>query len=75
MKLRKLLALILALMMTICVFAACGEDVVNNKDDEKVEEKTPIELFMELYEKQNGEPMNTEQIEFVKSLMDEEADL
>ncbi|MBQ5321007.1 MAG: exonuclease SbcCD subunit D [Oscillospiraceae bacterium] len=42
---------------------------------EKVEEKTPIELFMELYEKQNGEPMNTEQIEFVKSLMDEEADL
>lgn len=40
MKLRKLLALILALMMTICVFAACGEDVVDNKDDEKVEEKT-----------------------------------
>ncbi len=41
MKLKKLLALILALMMAVCVFAACSDDTDTSKDedDEKQEEK------------------------------------
>ena len=36
-----------------------------------VEKKTPLELFGELYEQQNGEKMSTEQSEFVAELINE----
>lgn len=35
---------------------------------EKTETKSPLELFCELYEKVNGQPMNKEQLEFSKEL-------
>ncbi|MBE6783708.1 MAG: exonuclease SbcCD subunit D [Ruminococcaceae bacterium] len=35
---------------------------------EKTETKSPLELFCELYEKVNGQPMNNEQLEFSKEL-------
>ena len=35
---------------------------------EKTETRSPLELFCELYEKVNGQPMNKEQIEFSKEL-------
>ena len=37
---------------------------------EKVHEKTPQELFSELYEKQNGQPMSEEQEAFLKGLVE-----
>ena len=37
----------------------------------KVKEKTPIELFEELYEIQNNQMMNVEQMEFIKKLMED----
>lgn len=39
-------------------------------DLEQIEEKTPLELFSEFYEKQNNQPMNQEQREFIKELME-----
>lgn len=39
-------------------------------DLEQMEEKTPLELFSEFYEKQNNQPMNQEQREFIKELME-----
>lgn len=39
-------------------------------DLEQMEEKTPLELFSEFYEKQNNQPMNQEQREFIKQLME-----
>jgi exonuclease SbcD len=38
---------------------------------ERVEEKSPAELFGELYEKQNNQPMSKEQEKFVKELIEE----
>lgn len=38
---------------------------------ENVESKTPLELFAELYEKQNGQPMSEEQAELSGKLMEE----
>lgn len=35
---------------------------------EKTETRSPLELFCELYEKVNGQPMNKEQLEFSKEL-------
>lgn len=35
---------------------------------EKTETRSPLELFCELYEKVNGQPMNEEQLEFSKEL-------
>ena len=35
---------------------------------EKTETRSPLELFCELYEKVNGQPMNNEQLEFSKEL-------
>ena len=37
---------------------------------EKVHEKTPQELFSELYEKQNGQPMSDDQEAFLKGLVE-----
>lgn len=37
---------------------------------EKVHEKTPQELFSELYEKQNGQPMSDDQEAFLKDLVE-----
>ena len=37
---------------------------------EDAERKTPLELFAELYEKQNGQPLSAEQTEFSKELME-----
>lgn len=37
---------------------------------EDAERKTPLELFAELYEKQNGQPLSAEQAEFSKELME-----
>jgi exonuclease SbcD len=37
---------------------------------EDVEEKTPLELFDELYEKQNGVPLSDEQARFSRELME-----
>lgn len=39
-------------------------------DLEQMGEKTPLELFSEFYEKQNNQPMNQEQREFIKELME-----
>lgn len=36
----------------------------------KTEQKTPLELFAELYEKQNGQPMNEEQTDFMRELIE-----
>ena len=38
---------------------------------EKAEEKQPLELFMELYEQQNGRPMDQEQCDYVQGLIEE----
>lgn len=38
--------------------------------DEKVDTKSPLELFGELYEKQNNQPMSEEQSKFVQSLIE-----
>lgn len=38
---------------------------------ERLEEKTPLELFSEFYEKQNNQPMNQEQRELIKQLMEQ----
>lgn len=38
---------------------------------EKVEEKSPAELFKELYEKQNNQPMSKEQEALIKELIEE----
>jgi len=37
---------------------------------EKVEEKSPLQLFFELYEKQNNQPMSEEQTAFVQELIE-----
>lgn len=37
---------------------------------EKIEEKTPLELFSDFYEKQNHQPLSEEQLAFAKSLME-----
>ena len=37
---------------------------------EKVEEKSPLRLFFELYEKQNNQPMSEEQTAFVQELIE-----
>lgn len=37
---------------------------------EDVEQKSPLELFAQLYEKQNNQPMSEEQSHFVKGLME-----
>ena len=37
---------------------------------EEVERKTPLELFEELYEKQNGTPLSEEQAAYVTALME-----
>ena len=37
---------------------------------ENVENKTPYELFAEFYEKQNGQPMSSQQSDFVKELIE-----
>ena len=37
---------------------------------EDVEEKTPLELFGELYEKQNGMPLSDEQVHFSAGLIE-----
>lgn len=36
-----------------------------------IEKKTPLELFEELYELQNNQPMSDEQVEFMKKLIEE----
>ena len=36
----------------------------------KTEQKTPLELFAELYEKQNGQPMSEEQTDFMRELIE-----
>lgn len=38
---------------------------------EKIEQKTPLELFKEFYEKQNNQPMQTQQEEYMKQLIEE----
>jgi len=38
---------------------------------EKVEEKSPLQLFSELYETQNNQPMNDEQLKFMAELIEE----
>lgn len=38
---------------------------------EGIERKSPVELFGELYERQNGQPMSDEQLEFSAELMNE----
>ncbi len=38
-------------------------------DAEAADRKTPLELFMEFYEKQNGQPMKKEQKEFSMELI------
>lgn len=38
--------------------------------DEEMERKSPLELFGEFYEKQNNQPMNTEQTEFMERLIE-----
>ena len=38
--------------------------------NEKISLKSPLELFMELYDKQNNQPMNESQIEFSKDLIE-----
>lgn len=38
---------------------------------ENVEQKSPYELFAEFYEKQNNQPMNENQSEFIKALIEE----
>ena len=35
-----------------------------------MERKSPLELFGEFYEKQNNQPMNTEQTEFMERLIE-----
>ena len=37
---------------------------------ENIEEKTPLELFMELFEKQNNAPMAEEQMKFITECID-----
>ena len=37
---------------------------------EQVEEKSPLELFSELYEKQNNQPMSAEQTKFMEGLIE-----
>lgn len=37
----------------------------------KIEQKTPLELFMEFYEKQNNQPMQKQQAEYMKQLIEE----
>lgn len=37
---------------------------------ERVKEKSPFELFSELYEKQNNQPMNSEQTEYIKEMIE-----
>ena len=37
---------------------------------EELEKKTPIELFSDFYEKQNGQPMSYEQTNLVKDLIE-----
>ncbi len=37
---------------------------------ENIEKKSPLELFCELYEKQNNQPMSEEQLEFSKQLIE-----
>ena len=39
-------------------------------DAEDVEHKTPLQLFCELYEQQNNQPMSQTQTDFVQSLID-----
>ncbi len=39
-------------------------------DAERVEEKSPLELFSELYEAQNGVPLSEEQAEFMTALIE-----
>ena len=36
----------------------------------RAEQKTPLELFAELYEKQNGQPMSEEQTRFMSGLIE-----
>ena len=43
--------------------------VVGSVDD--MERKTPVEMFAEFYEKQNGRVMSEEQTEFIEALMEE----
>ncbi len=38
---------------------------------ENIEHKSPLDLFAEFYEKQNNQPMNDMQTEFVKALIDD----
>lgn len=38
---------------------------------EQVEQKKPLDLFAEFYEKQNNQPMNEEQTQFMQELIDE----
>ena len=45
-----------------------GSTTVGGAD--KVNEKTPLELFSELYEKQNGQPMSEYQTAFLKDIID-----
>ena len=35
-----------------------------------VESKSPLELFSDFYELQNNQPMNSEQLEYMKSLIE-----
>ena len=67
---KKLLALILALMMAVCVFAACGDEkAADTKDDEKVEEKTGEKETAE----EPAEELSDE--DAVKAVMSEFSDL
>ena len=61
-------------LMTISYDNARTRSRTNLGAATEAEKKTPLELFAEFYEKQNGAPMNEEQTAFVQKLIERDGE-